>query len=522
MDEKLHVIHSRSGKIGTGTETARADIVAMVAALKADKRRHLILHFHGGLVSKADGFKVAHALYKIYSPSDEEGGYPIFFAWESGFWEALRNNLGEVAKEAAFMTLKDRLLRYVARKLDIDLREKSADQLSFDVAAEARITALAASELRRRAGDALAEVDDREIEAELEADPELRSVLAGLPHAPIDLSRNPDKHVPPTRHNWVAQALSQSFMAGRATNHDKGQDGLFWSLVQVAWYIGKVARAVLLRMRDGRDHGLHATSIEELLRAMKVGGTAVNEWGKLLQWNQMKNDTRQAFGDHPECAGTALLTQLAAAMQGPDKLELDRITLVGHSTGAIYIANWLEHSGILGKRKQDVVFLAPAITHAAFARLLKEHGDRIGCFRMFGMQDRHERIDQLWGREHEDLAHKEGQDWRHFLYPASLLYLVSGLLESTTGPGTATADAPDTPLLGVHRYLDDVRTYPPAAFPEVDAVRTWLKLPGHCAVWSITDEGDAPGFQCDTIDHGEFDNDTQVCASLQHIVTKGF
>ncbi|MCK7495131.1 MAG: hypothetical protein MZW92_31585 [Comamonadaceae bacterium] len=124
------------------------------------------------------------------------------------------------------------------------------------------------------------------------------------------------------------------------------------------------------------------------MRAFKVAGSGANEWGKALQWNRMKQDTggrlRARSSVH---AGTALLARLRDAIARG--MKLDRITLVGHSTGAIYIAHWLAHSRdyLPATLKQDIVYLAPAITYDLFARTLDTHGARVGGFRLFGMQD---------------------------------------------------------------------------------------------------------------------------------------
>ena len=59
------------------------DIDAIVAALCKDPRRHLVLHFHGGLVSKRAGLSVSARLTPVYSPAADRGGHPVSFVWES-------------------------------------------------------------------------------------------------------------------------------------------------------------------------------------------------------------------------------------------------------------------------------------------------------------------------------------------------------------------------------------------------------------------------------------------------------
>ena len=88
--DKLHYIHSRAGHIGGGADTAPGDIDVIVEALAQDPRKHLVIHFHGGLVSKKTGLSIADRLLtedKVYSPTPITGGYTVFFVWESGAWE---------------------------------------------------------------------------------------------------------------------------------------------------------------------------------------------------------------------------------------------------------------------------------------------------------------------------------------------------------------------------------------------------------------------------------------------------
>ena len=108
----------------------------------------------------------------------------------------------------------------------------------------------------------------------------------------------------------------------------------------VTWY--KVAKAVTLvvirvvrRFRTGRAHGGYVTVVEESLRELYV-----DKIGRTLWWDRMKTDTADAFKDGPEYGGTAFLTELEAQLKG--RAAHPKITLVGHSTGAIYICNFLK------------------------------------------------------------------------------------------------------------------------------------------------------------------------------------
>jgi hypothetical protein len=535
MNERLHIIHSRGGRIGGRADTQPSDVDAIVDHFAADTRGHLVIHFHGGLVSKAAGLALACRLLvdtPVYAPSATTGGWPVFYVWESGAWETIRNNLTELADEPVFKQLLRKLVQYTIEEVGgqeigglgrsiapapygarQDEVRRAFEQFWANPEAEAipyrHFEILASPSAARAAGSALTE---DEIRAELETDLELQRSLATLPDMP-----------PATRSMFAAGArehrspfselVAEEFSASRQAR------GLV-ELVRVARFLIKVLRAVLSRRARGRDHGLYATCVEEVVRAFKVAGSGANEWGKALQWNRMKQDTEDAFGPDPNVhAGTALLARLGDALQRGAKIN--RITLVGHSTGAIYIAHWLAHSAkhLPADLKQDVIFLAPAISFDLWAQTLREHGSRIGRFRMFAMQDRAERDDQVWGNDPE-LG--DARDWRRFVYPSSLLYLVSGILESRRDDKGIPYDEADVPLVGMERYYTGTTTYnSTTGFPEVDSVRAWLATIQHGAVWSPV-SGQAAGLNCGSTDHGAFDDEATTLASLEHIVKHTF
>ncbi|MCK7495129.1 MAG: hypothetical protein MZW92_31575 [Comamonadaceae bacterium] len=79
-----------------------------------------MIHFHGGLVSKEAGLGIAERLLvdrPVYSPSAQEGGYPVFYVWESSAWETIRNNFTELADEPVFKQLLRKLVQYALERL---------------------------------------------------------------------------------------------------------------------------------------------------------------------------------------------------------------------------------------------------------------------------------------------------------------------------------------------------------------------------------------------------------------------
>jgi hypothetical protein len=246
----------------------------------------------------------------------------------------------------------------------------------------------------------------------------------------------------------------------------------------------KVVLKVVRRFRAGTDHGVYVTVVEELLRAFYGAAAGARVWAA------MKQETADTFaGGEPARGGAAFMTALAiAAGDGP----MPRITLVGHSTGAVFINRLLED---VDRRRHDradalpedfrfehIVFLAPACTYADFAPVVAKEEHLWDDFRMFTMTDAAESEDALVP----------------VVYPRSLLYFVSGVLEGE----------PAMPVLGLARTLDRVRGDDP---PEVKAVRAWLFAQPQSVVFS-------PGETAGALHHGDFDDDPLVRKSLQTLL----
>src|SRR5206468_2726979 len=93
-------------------------------------------------------------------------------------------------------------------------------------------------------------------------------------------------------------------------------------------------------------------------------------------------------------------------------------------------------------------------------------GDRVSSLRVFGMGDDLERKDAIAG----------------VIYPSSLLYFVSGVLE----------DESDKPLAGMARFYQG--DYAKTGFPDIENVRTSaLFKKDHAHVWRAWTEGQGRG-----------------------------
>jgi hypothetical protein len=115
---------------------------------------------------------------------------------------------------------------------------------------------------------------------------------------------------------------------------------------------------IVYRFNTGHDHGLYTTVIEELLIALRLD----EKVGRPI-WRKMKTVIDHAFDPVPAAGGTAFVERLCAVWR-----PTLRVTLIGHSAGAIYVQRMVE---ALNARLPEgsmlqvaVILLAAAMTFA--------------------------------------------------------------------------------------------------------------------------------------------------------------
>jgi hypothetical protein len=245
--------------------------------------------------------------------------------------------------------------------------------------------------------------------------------------------------------------------------------------VLVGAFVARVVAATLRRRREGTDHGLHATTVEELLRA-----TRLSEPVREL-WTKMKATAAGIWASSK--AGGDLLTALEAWQAEAPRRSLD---LVGHSAGGVVICEMLAaiRARDLPIAIDNIILLAPACRLERLASDIIRNPKSSSGFRLFTMDDEHERADRL----------------APLIYPHSLLYLVSGVLEVE----------PDAALAGLERHL---RAAGPTAGVDFDDCRRWLGLDQRL-IYAPTASGGTARLACGAFRHGDFDTDPQILNGL--------
>lgn len=516
----LNALYLRDGVYDGMT---RQDVAATFAAFQSQTATNrLALFFHGGLVDKASGQQGAANEFAAYQAC----AFPLFFIWESGFGEVLAHHLPEIFAETIFG-------RILSHATDTLRPKVEAARAASTVATNAVASAVPAP---------LPTLSSEDIEAFMKAiqlDPQVQNEAVAIAQTSQDVSQSIAQGVSlqsarlsartrlsPEVVNAVRGAYLQANItsAGSATTLGAIPLSLGGAL-QAAFSIAKAAVPVILnvikRFAQGRDHGLTCTIVEEILRALYAAnfGSAI--------WEEMKKETEDAFGaDSNQFGGTAVIEEICQLVKVKPATE---ITLVGHSTGGIYIGNFLQHvdRALTAQgdtaTKFDVILLAPANTYDFFAANYTP--GRISGLRIFQMEDSVEQQDHL-------LTKDVGPGDPSILgkvYPRSLLYLVSGVCESFDAqsmPRANPLDANDMPIFGMDRYYADASVFGAAEYPYVAAVRNQFpdppSNPAFARVLSPTDNATATvGFRCTALKHGNFPGDPYTIESLKDCFING-
>ena len=462
--------------------------------MKQTKPERLVIHFHGGLVDRASGETAAAELLPLYTGA---GATSLFVIWETGCKEIVEQNIPTIFREDIFNRLVRRVAQFVKGKAD---KETSGDGTRGIGAIELpREGAIKAELDRAQNGEAmfqdvafdqlppdveLTPDEQDQIRKEIETDKELRTELQQIANARKEPSLEQVRSVTEA---GSSETLMSPEVLEDISPTATGERGLI-STVMLAKHVVAIVGSVISRLSKGRDHGPYLTIVEEVMREFYIRNV-----GKFL-WDGMKKEVDQAFGFAPDSGGASFVRHFKDMW---DAGVRPTVTLIGHSAGSIYAARLLKELDhaleAFPEARVNVIFIAPAVTFAEFADALRASGKRIAGLRIFGMSDSHEREDRI----------------AKALYPASLLYFVSGVLE----------EGRDEPLVGMQRYYD--KPYVGPGFEAVEYVRNFGCMKRQFStVWSDITQG--PGCNCDMRSHGGWVRSAATKASVMEIIANGY
>jgi hypothetical protein len=523
----INTVYLRDGKYDD--ESTRAGVAATFAAFRSQTAtERLALFFHGGLVDKASGQQGAANEYDVY----KNFAFPLFFIWESGIWELLAHHLPLVFEETIFGRIVDHATDLVSSKIPQLQVSPTVNQASA-LEASVRTTETALTKITLTSADVdvfmAAVKSDEKIQREAVAIARTSQgvdSLLGKAGTSDFLQLSPRTYLSPE----VVSAIRGAYVQANRANLGAGPtlDALpidIGGALQAAWAIAKAAVPAITncveRFAAKRDHGLTCTIVEEVLRALYLANTGSSIW------EEMKQETEDAFGaDSSVYGGTAVIEELCGQL---NQKPSTAVTLIGHSTGAVYIGNFLRHVDIALRAQGDtttvfdIILLAPANTMDFYA---SSYTNRIRGIRIFQMQDAAEKEDHLmskdFGPTDPSILGK--------VYPRSLLYLVSGVceyFEGQGGSGVHALDGDDMPILGMDRFYAQSSIFEPADFPSVGQVRAQFAVAPpavptkYVRVLSPTVPTPNDGYRSNSQKHGDFPGDQLTQDSIKVCFQQG-
>lgn len=489
----VNLVQLSAGKFDTENGTNAASMTKTLSDIAAAKPKSLALHFHGGLVSRQSGMASAARLAPLYKT---EGDAESFFViWETSAGEIIGQNVKRIVNEPIFQSLLVRTTEFVKGKLEKTsvpggrgiaglprtFASDIQDELDKGVLGGAMFGDLQTEGLTPAGTpeQALSAQEQEYIEEEVNRDPDLKRHVRNIVASAAEAGA---KGVGVTT---AESTLMDADVIAEISPPAEDEDARsILGTIMLGKRVITVVGAVIWRYANGRDHGLYLTIVEELMRAFYIRAA-----GRFL-WTQMKEAVGSAFTKGPDYGGTALVEQLSALWKDAKPC----VTLVGHSAGAIFVARLLKEldAAMDPAFRANVVLIAPACTFDYLADSLASAGKRVASLRIFGMSDAVERQDHL----------VQG------VYPASLLYFVSGVLE----------DDRDEPLVGMERYYSP--RYDPARFKTIADVKQFPCLQkDHAYAWSQTAGFD--GANCDMTTHGGWVDAAATRESVLYLLRGG-
>lgn len=487
MDTLSKLNYVNVGKHGTFSpsgnpvfDTTAADVDKIFEQLKEGDR--LLLYFHGGLVNAQSGMETAERITRYVTSGT--GSHPVSFVWETGLMETLGQNLDVIWGSDFFKRLLVKVLKVAGKNLGIDVDGLDGsrgvggmtdaeiwEQLKHAEPFEETSEVLGAKSagLNLVFEEGVDDIDiylDTEIKEEIEADFTQEITLDEA------LQESAMSEKPALEAELMRNDIAEDSTAG-----EKGILS-FGKLIAAAV---KITLRVIKRYLKKRNHDFYPTVVEEIFRELYIADFGTLMWGLMQKkakdmWKA--DDFSGSSTDYR--AGSYFLKKITEFQSTGAKLTID---LVGHSAGSIAICEMVDAIAKRGLdiRFRHVIFMAPACRCELFADTVLKNLEIIQDFRMFTMSDKYEKKDHMVP----------------VIYPRSLLYLISGILEK---------DCFDAYILGLQRHITGLVPYD--GVEVLNAIKEFTGKEGH-VVYSVTDGG-LPGFISGSMKHGNFDNDKET------------
>ncbi|MCA3080337.1 MAG: hypothetical protein ING71_16285 [Rhodocyclaceae bacterium] len=502
-----NIFVTKNGKLD---QAASSDLSALPGRTQAHH-----LHLHGGLVSRAKGESIATSLAS-QSPTgmglDHSKYAQSFFIWQSGALEVLPDAfINLVTNDRLYKRIVAKLIELLMRRLNVPVSDSGAaaprfrslgsisgglpnisqiermigglDDLSSPFA-KFESNLFAESDIGTRSVGVVGSSSESNFSQEfrniLQSDRGFLDSIASVASAATttdDVRLAATRSAGPSRigaNGYAMLARLNQELTGRVIlekSHTRGAVAFGTKLLTAA---GEVAGRCYRRFKSGRDHGLHATVVEEVVRQFYGDFLGIATW-KAMTDDALAHSSIGGFGRQ-------YIDRLIA-------MGVTELSITAHSAGSIIASGLIDYvSSNNLELKFNLLLLAPAIRSDAFAKLVVPSTSKIKSCHLLRLSDALERSDPVLGP-------KKG-----FIYPSSLLYLVSGLAEQEDS-GAAYVDAP---ILGMQRFTNSS-----FLIPELEAV-TDARINNFFAGQHRSIGHSIIDGVCDSQTHGGFDS-TELC-----------
>lgn len=459
--------------------------------LKNKNKTKIVFYFHGGLVPAEDGMDTAKRIVK-YVEKDTDA-HPICFIWETGLSKTIMHNLYTVEQSDFFKKLMVKVIKIAGKKLGIEALDNIGNskgvetmkesEINFELSKEEPFANYQVNVASKSASVIDAEKVKSDIELEARILPEIEAELEEEIESDDDFKRIAAKEKPEEESKLINPEYIEAEVA-------EGK-GIISSAKLIAASV-KITYNVIKRHIQKTDHDFYPTVIEEILREVYVSNIGNWLWGSMKKKAAAMWKPSDFTGDYENWyVGSYVIKKLEEYQKEIGKpLTID---LVGHSAGSIVICELFKklNAEKSNLKFRNIIFFAPACRCDLFDEAILGSAERFLSFRIFTMKDDLEKQDHLI----------------KFLYPRSLLYLISGILEEER----------DAHILGLQRHISGNKPYIGDMFTRIT---TFLADEGKI-VYSKSDDTALNGFKTGSLTHGGFDDDKETTLdSMVYIINQ--
>ncbi|REC61864.1 hypothetical protein DRF65_14120 [Chryseobacterium pennae] len=448
----------------------------------------LLLYFHGGLVSAEEGLASAGRI--VNAITSDTDVHPVCFIWKTDWKRTIIENLDTLAHSDLFRKILVKVLWSAGSTLGIEVIGTSGVARGSNMLTEEEIE----SELTKEIPFQNYRIDQTAKSANLnfEDNAELSALQEVLLREELTALLNERFEIDTEFQNIVQQEKSQKELellkpeyVGSETEDGKG----LFSLAKFIIGAVNVTIRVIKRFAAKTDHDFHPTVVEETAREICIDLAGNWLWGSMKEKAEfMWKEDDFTTPEQEWHVGYYFINRLLQYQQETGKkLTID---LVGHSAGSIVICHLIK---LIANNQFDITFryiffLAPACRSDLFENIILNNQHLYTSFKCFTMADELEKMDKVF----------------YSIYPYSLLYLISGILEEKS----------DTHILGMQRHVTGEYPYNTT---KLLRIAEYFNIQGN-AIYSITDSTAVDGLRCSAEAHGGFSDDDETVKSIVYLI----